>query len=212
MVEYHQLNVFILLLKHVYRHCNWSKWRDFFETSLAGSECEWEFTQSIPNTTGFPYRNSINGAYHDMDPSVGGSIWFDFEGVAPCQIRSSWDNVPQYNSGSNPENCNSIFSSSQVVLYESTNIIEVYIQDKPTCNHWNDGNALIGIQNAGGTIAYVPPGRNTGPWSTNNEAWRFYPNSNQIYSVEWFDNVGTSVGTGTTLNVCPTAVLHIQLL
>ena len=66
-----------------------------FETSLAGSECEWEFTQSIPNTTGFPYRNSINGAYHDMDPSVGGSIWFDFEGVAPCRkFVVSWDNVP----------------------------------------------------------------------------------------------------------------------
>ena len=26
--------------------------------------------QSLPNSTGEPYRNSINGAYHDIDPSV----------------------------------------------------------------------------------------------------------------------------------------------
>ena len=29
--------------------------------------CNWPFSNTIPNTTGFPYQNSINGAYHDIE-------------------------------------------------------------------------------------------------------------------------------------------------
>ena len=48
-----------------------------FDTTLASppgfnfftaSQCDWPFSQSIPNSTGLPYRNTINGAYHDINP------------------------------------------------------------------------------------------------------------------------------------------------
>ena len=41
-----------------------------FDLTNSGGYCAWSFTNSIPNTTGVPYQNSINGAYHDMDPSM----------------------------------------------------------------------------------------------------------------------------------------------
>ena len=46
--------------------------------------CEWNFNQSLPNASGFPYRNSINGPYHDIDPSVGGSVKYAILGSYPC--------------------------------------------------------------------------------------------------------------------------------
>ena len=45
-----------------------------FNTSNASGYCAWLFSNTIPNTGGVPYRNAISGAYHDIDPSVGGNI------------------------------------------------------------------------------------------------------------------------------------------
>src|SRR5699024_7027349 len=83
----------------------------------------------------------------------------------------------------------------QMVLYEATNIIDVYVENRTACdgsdgrNNWQDGVGLIGIQShpniQGGLKAYTPPGRNTGAWSANEEAWRFSPNGNLHSTVTW---------------------------
>ena len=109
---------------------------------------------------------------------------------------------------------NSILYTGMMVLYENSNIIEVYIQKKNIDNFgagtWNDGNAVVGIQNATGTLASVAPGRNglDPNWATTNEAWRFVPNGNSIASIAWYEGSGTTgpiVGTTPTINVCPTS-------
>ena len=169
-----------------------------FNSSNA-SVCDWSFSQSMPNTTGIPYRNTINGAFHDIDPSIGGDIRYAVLGSYPCRtFLVNYESIPHYT-------CNNITTTQQIVLYETTNIIEVYIQDKPTCSVWNNGNAVIGIQNASGTFGYTPPNRNTGPWVTNNEAWAFSPNGSATYSINWFDSAGISIGNNDTLTVCPTS-------
>ena len=171
-----------------------------FNTSLANSYCAWSFNSPIPNSN-IPYPNSINGAYHDIDPSVGTGPYVNFAvwGAAPCRtFVVNYVNVPHYSSSCNT----SLFTTQQIVIYESTNVIEVYIDQKPTCTSWNSGNAVIGIQNLNGTQGICPPGRNTGPWSASQEAWRFTPDGNPNYIVEWFDNNGISLGFGDTLNVC----------
>ena len=71
--------------------------------------------------------------------------------------------------------------------------LEVYIQNKPTCNSWNGGRAVIGIQNINGTSGFTPPNRNTGSWSAQNEAWRFTPDGIPIYTINWFEN-GINIG------------------
>ena len=169
-----------------------------FDASLATLGCNWSYTASIPSTptlTG-PYQNAIHGAYLDIDPSVGGDINYATLGTAPCRtFVVNFNAVPNFS-------CNSLLVTQQIVIYETTNAIEVYIEDKPTCTAWNSGNAVIGIQNIGATQGISPPLRNTGPWTATNEAWRFTPNGTPNYIVEWFDVTGISQGFGDTLTVC----------
>ena len=161
------------------------------------SWCEWAFSQSIPNSTGFPYRNSINGPYHDIDPAVGGNIRYAILGSYPCRtFVVNYESVPHFA-------CNDIMSTSQIVLYETTNAIEVYIDEKPTCSSWNDGNAVIGVQNATGTVGFTPESRQTGMWDASNEAWRFTPSGNSIVDISWSTQDDGYIGSGASIEICP---------
>ena len=161
------------------------------------SYCEYSFTNSLPSAS-LP-TNSIMGIYHDIDPSVCGNIRYANLGSYPCRtFVVNFDNVCQFS-------CNNLLSRHQIVIYESTNAIEVYVESKPTCASWNSGNALIGIQNVAGNVAYTPFNRNTGPWTVNTpEAWRFLPNGTPNYSIEWTDQSATVIGNGASVQVCPT--------
>lgn len=168
-----------------------------FDLTLANAWCEWAFSQSIPNPAGEPYRNSINGPYHDIDPSVGGNIRYAILGSYPCRtFVVNYESVPHFS-------CNEITSTSQIVLYETTNVIEVYIDEKPTCFAWNDGNAVIGVQNDTGTVGFTPESRQTGPWAASNEAWRFTPSGNSIVDISWYTQDDGYIGSGASINICP---------
>ena len=99
-----------------------------------------------------------------------------------------------------------------IVLYEGTNIIDIYLRDAPTCTGWNGGRGVIGIQdnNTSNPHAVVPPGRNTGSWTVHEEAWRFTPTGTPVYTVTWYLGTDTTaatgvvVGTGDNLTVTPT--------
>jgi len=168
-----------------------------FDPSVAGDYCEWSYNASVPSSQ--LQGNSIMGAYHDIDPSVnsGTDISWAVLGSAPCRtFVVNYHNVAHFS-------CNSEITTQQIILYETTNIIEVYVHDKPTCFTWNDGNAVIGIQNVNGSQGVTAPGRNTGNWSASNEAWRFTPSGPPNWDVNWFDQSGTFVGNGLDVpNVC----------
>ena len=137
-----------------------------FDSTYAGGFCPWSFGDQVPSLS-LPL-NSIFGAYHDIDPSLGGNINYNVYGVAPNRaFVVNFDSVPQFS-------CTSLITTQQIVLYESTNNIEVYIEDKPVCSSWNNGNAVIGIQDDSALMGLTPLGRNTGAWSATNEAWRFH--------------------------------------
>ncbi|MEI6348045.1 MAG: gliding motility-associated C-terminal domain-containing protein [Bacteroidota bacterium] len=166
-----------------------------FDQTVAGGYCAWSYSASCPSAS--LQKNSIFGPYHDIDPSVTGALYYGIQGVAPCRtFVISFYNVALFS-------CTSLKATHQIVLYENTNVIEVYIQNKPSCPGWNSGNTLVGIQNSTGTVGYVAPGRNTSAWTTTNEAWRFTPSGAPNYSVAWF-NGATQVGTGLSISVCPT--------
>lgn len=173
-----------------------------FDAARAGGACCWSFDDPIPNATppscplgfgggGGYYRNSINGAVHDLDPSVAGSdINFSVLGTAPCRtFVVNFNNVGHFS-------CNNLKTTQQIVIYETTNAIEVYVKRKPSCAGWNNGVATIGIQNAGGNLGYAPPGRNIGAWTANNEAWRFTPNGAPNFTITWRDKAGNILGNG----------------
>ncbi len=96
-------------------------------------------------------------------------------------------------------------SSTQIVLTEFTNEIEIFIENKELpCPTARFSNALLGIINSNGTVGYSPAGRNTGIWSALEEAWRFSPDGNVITPViSWFNAAGTALGSGSSIDVCP---------
>ncbi|NNT71999.1 fibronectin type III domain-containing protein [Flavobacterium sp. IMCC34852] len=169
-----------------------------------GGYSGWSFANNLPNNTLF--LNTIFGVYHDIDPSKGGEVgWELITLTSGCRaLVASWNDIPMFSSS-----CNAQLYTGMIVLYENTNIIEVYIEEKNVCATWNSGNAIVGIQNATGTQAVVAPNRNglDTNWTTTNEAWRFTPSGTSIASVKWYQGSGTSgtvVGTSNTLNICPT--------
>lgn len=183
-----------------------------FNTSLAGASSGYSFNSNIPISGDTVLReNSIFGVLHDINPGVGTTKQVGWELITlPSGCRAlvaSWYDVPMFDE-------NSILYTGMMVLYENSNIIEVYIKEKNIDNFgagtWNDGNAIVGIQNATGTLASVAPGRNglDPNWSATNEAWRFVPNGSSIASIKWYEGAGTTgpvVGTTPNITVCPTS-------
>ncbi len=173
------------------------------QTQQPGGSCNWSFTESAPSTNLF--RNTIFGAYHDLllDPNQGGSgtISYYVSGTAPQRIFViNYENCAQYS-------CTSLKTTQRILLYETTNVIDVQIVNKPVCSGWNGGRALIAIQDETGTQAYVPPNRNTGAWSASDELWRFVPDgaTTRPYTLTWYDDANNVLGTGDQLVVCPTS-------
>lgn len=173
-----------------------------FNTSVAGGSCAWSYSASLPSTSLFP--NAIFACYRDVYPNYysGDGIYEGVLGSYPCRCYVlSFNNIALFS-------CYDVRTfSSMIVLYEGTNIIDIYLRDAPTCTDWNSGNGVIGIQNSDGTMAVVPPGRNTGSWTAHNEAWRFIPTGEPVYTVTWYEGNGTDgpvVGTGDVITVTPT--------
>lgn len=173
-----------------------------FNTSVAGGSCAWSYSASIPSTALFP--NTIFACYRDIYPSTSdynavtgdGGIFQGVLGEYPCRSYVlSFNNIKLYS-------CTSIRTfTSMIVLYEGTNIIDIYLRDAPTCTSWNSGNGVIGLQNSNGTMGITPPGRNTGPWTAHEEAWRFIPTGEPIYTVTWYLGTDTSAATGIVVGV-----------
>ncbi len=152
-----------------------------FNLTYAGAFSPWAFTAAIPTAAAF-FPRSMIGLFHDIDPSIGGTVRYGIQGSYPCRkLVLSFSNVPHYT-------CNTQRSTFQIVLHEITNIIEVFVERKQTCAIWNGGRACLGIQNPAGTLATFPPGRNTAVYTINTpEAWRFSPNGLPTSSFNWYN-------------------------
>lgn len=174
-----------------------------FNTAYAGGTCNWQLntaTTSLPIPNSNLPLNSVMGPYQDIYPPSGGTISYVTLGQAPRRLFVvSFTAVPQFS-------CTSINSTSQIVLYEGTNIIETYIAQKVICSTWNNGNAVEGIQNSTGTVAFAVTGRNNSQWSATNSAHRFTPSGNAttVTTTAWHQlGSATVISTADTALLCP---------
>ncbi|CAN5896134.1 hypothetical protein BH11BAC7_BH11BAC7_19510 [soil metagenome] len=172
-----------------------------FDLSQASQPCQWPINNPIPSNQN--PMNAIMAPFHDVDPSVSTptlatDINWKVVGTAPCrEFIVSWNDIAMFQ-------CNSIIATSQMVLHETTNIIDIYIKDKPVCTAWNGAAAIEGIQNATGTLAYVAPGRNfPTQWTASNDGKRFMPSGAPQYSLSWTGPSG-NLGNANPILVCPT--------
>lgn len=167
-----------------------------------GYSCAWSYDASDLLPTSYLFTNTIFACYRDIYPTSSdynanngdGGIFQGVMGEYPCRAyKLSFNNIKLFS-------CTDVTSfSTMIVLYEGTNIIDIYIRNAPTCTSWNDGLGLIGIQNSTGTAAVTPPGRNTGAWTASNEAWRFTPTGSPSYTVTWYEGTDTSAASGVVL-------------
>lgn len=175
-----------------------------FEVENANTGNGWALGagDTLPNATNATITEAnIFGVGHDIDPSVCGSIDYVVLGSSPYrQFVVNYNAVCHFGSA-----CNSNTSTSQIILHESSNNIDIHVLSKPTCTSWNSGRAVIGLQNVDDTAATTPPGRNTGVWTvTEEESWRFSPSGTPNYTLEWTDQNGNVIGTEETVTVSPT--------
>ncbi|MES2702931.1 MAG: PKD domain-containing protein [Bacteroidota bacterium] len=188
-----------------------------FDATDAGAGDPWPITAPLlGNASKF---NNICGPWVDIDifstGSAVGTETYSTSGVAPFRrFAVSWCGCSMFS-------CTAQRTTTQIIIFETTNVIEVHLSTKPVCAGWNGGRAIIGVQNATGTDAVCAPGRDFPAVWTNppSEGWRFVP-SGTTYAVTsipyapipyassliyWYNTTtGAYLGTGTTLIVCPT--------
>jgi len=127
----------------------------------------------VPNTNEAP-QNAILGVWQDINPAISGStVRTRVHGTAPNQVFvAKFSTVGMYD-------CTTLQFTGQIMLYETTNEIEVHIGEKTVCTTWNDGAGVLGLTDYSGTAAVIPAGYNyPTQWTvaTNNpEAHKFAP-------------------------------------
>jgi gliding motility-associated-like protein len=156
-------------------------------------------SQTIPTANALVPKNCIMGPWQDWHPGIGGQIRYQVQGVAPCRkLVVSWIGVPMFS-------CTNNQGTFHIVIYESTNIIENHIGNKPTCVQWQGGTATQGIHNLAGTLGIVVPGRNSTAWTTVNNSYRYTPSGPTVTPTLTWYQVGNPnpIGTGPTITVTP---------
>jgi hypothetical protein len=155
---------------------------------LPGSYNTWVVNANLPSTN--YAEKTIHAVFQDIDPRfLVSPISSTVIGTAPCrEFRVAWHDIPLYSDSSR-------LYTGMIVLHETTNIIEVFIEQKlienGNVNPWNGGNAIVGIQgapvNPNFSVAACRNGLDTN-WETTNEAWRFTPNGAVIVpdAVTWY--------------------------
>lgn len=154
------------------------------------------YTTTGPIPSASDPDNIIAFAWDDLDPSSGGTIDYFTTGTAPNRkLVVNFSNVPHYS-------CGSCLVTTQVVLEEGTNAIEIH--NTRVDNHGASGTMTQGIENASGSMGQVVTGRNVSTWSVTNDAVRFSLSATPgTYTVDWQSPLGSSIGSGDMLSVTP---------
>lgn len=151
-------------------------------------------SQPIPTANALVPKNCIMGPWQDWHPGVGGQIRYQVQGVAPCRkLIVSWINMPMYS-------CTNLQGTFHIIIYESTNVIENHIANKPNCLQWQGGTATQGIHNTTGTAAVTVPGRNSTAWTTQNNSYRYTPNGAPVTPTLVWYQVGNPVPIAQNVN------------
>lgn len=174
-----------------------------FNSAVSGGYDPWSVPAGgIPSTTSVDaHRNCIMGTWCDMYPPSGGTIKYNTYGTSPCRVFVvSYYNIPLFGS------CGSTKDTTQIAIYETSNIIDVYIgsHNIPLCTSWNGGRAVTGIENASGSLSYTATGQNGTAFSATHQGWRFTPSGTaHTWTYNWTGPSGP-IGSGSSQTVCPT--------
>lgn len=199
-----------------------------FDMTYAGDFSSWTWAGS---TGSGEANNAIHAAFQDglLDPNIGGggALRYQYFGT-PGNRRfiAEWCKVGKYG-------CGQFVFTTQIILYEGSNIIEIHTTDlpgTPGCPTTNGGaNGIQGLRSIGGaTEIYTPnrgPADNWGVTGAVHDARRFTPDGADNYTIDsipfnpwiiidnassadlvWFaqDAPNAPIATGACATVTPT--------
>ena len=120
--------------------------------------------QFLPN--GGAPKNTILADWEDLLPNTGNMNYYT-TGSAPNRVLVfNFNNVPHYG-------CRSNLHTFQIVLYETTNVIDINFQTKPQCGA---NGATLGLTNIDGSKVVPVGGKNASVWSISTpQKYRFSP-------------------------------------
>ncbi len=172
-----------------------------FNPAYAGQNCSFSTQQTLPYFNSTFADNAIFGPFVDINLSQGGDINYYTTGTAPWRaFVVNFHNTNYFSTA-----CPTVSNTFQIILHESSNEIEVNIQNKGTCNT-NPNNwlnyASLGIQNIGATQSNIAPGKNASIWNSSSESFLFSPAGAQNYNITWYQNGLVIGGNYDTVNIC----------
>ena len=168
-----------------------------FDLNNANAYSPWN-TYAIPSAAP-PGQviNAIMGPWMDLDPNNGGGLFYNVYGVAPFRrFVASFEDFGYFS-------CTGLQFNGQIKIFETTNIIEIHIQNQPLCATWNNGESVLGIVNDDESQSLIEIGWNNTQLTGNNQAFRFVPDGTNNTNVIWQDDLGNIVGNGTDITVSP---------
>ena len=183
-----------------------------FNTGGANGFSPWAINNAVPNPAN--PTNTVMAPWQDYNPGAAGSgiVGSVTIGTAPNrQFIVLWKDQVMFGTQQ--------FGCSALVLHESSNKVEVFLDEKPVVA-WNGGAAIEATHNVNGTLADVVPGRNwPTQWVTNLDGQEWIPNGANDYiqnpipyrayvvgnaQTQWFDTEGnTYTSTSGDLTVTP---------
>ena len=189
-------------------------WRLFYSAAEAATAGKNPFDpiQLGSNGNQFLKNNTIYLPGHDLlttNLPAGSEFYWNVYGTAPYRrLVIGLLEIPMYS-------CTSLKQTHQIILYETTNIIEVHIQKIDRCSTWNPipsnndpnritGLSILGIQNDDRTKSAVVPGKDTGAWDASFEAYRFIPDGGPTQTeFRWYKNYDYATHTGDLVYTAP---------
>ncbi len=179
-------------------------------TNLATTNWGANQTSFPTSAAGYP-TNAIMAAYTDWDLTANGSVSYSTTGaVGTRKLLVNFVNVPM-------RGCPNVRGTFQIVLYETTNIIEQYIIAKPTpCAGATVTQASQGIHNSTGTAAVMVTGRNAENYTVNTtQGYRYTPAGAVNYTIAWYNNgsliPGANALTYTTPTIPATTIFSVEI-
>lgn len=124
--------------------------------------------QFLPNASA--PKNAILADWEDLFPTTG-TMNFYTTGSSPNRVFVfNFNNSPHYS-------CRTTLYTFQIVLFETSNVIDINVLSKPNCNN---NASTMGLTNIDGTKVVPVGGRNAAVWSiSSGTKFRFTPSTVQ---------------------------------
>ncbi|MBQ9473706.1 MAG: T9SS type A sorting domain-containing protein [Bacteroidales bacterium] len=140
----------------------------------------------------FEDLNPYHGTQINRDPNRG--IYYNVVGEFPHRkICVTWYKVPQAGYTDAAQH----YATFQVVLYEGTNIIDIFVEHHSVNNLNRDW--FTSLTNRNGNYSQQVNGGWVNAVSISQKAWRFVPQGERELGLTWYEGTDTSVRTGRVI-------------